>query len=91
MWDDGVKDVPITLNREVEAPVVIDPRLPQPTRGIELLGAQGGVPEVAQEIRELLSKEPLNLRRTVDQVSDERFAELGAHRLGQPSLRRQLS
>ena len=71
--DDGTENVPISLDREIEAPVIIDAGLPEPSSRIELLGPKGRVAEISEEIGKLLAEEPLDLWRACDQVIGEWF------------------
>lgn len=52
-------------DREVEAPVPVDARLPEVFRFVILLGAQGGVLQIACQESQLLFKSPVDARRGV--------------------------
>jgi hypothetical protein len=64
---DRSQHVGIPFDGEIHAPVVVDPGLPEARALLVLLRSQGGVAEVAEEIRELLAEGLLNLRRARDQ------------------------
>ena len=72
---DRFEDVGIALDAEVEAPAAIHTRLPEAARLVVLLGAQARVPEIAEELAELLAECPLDVGRRRGELASERFGD----------------
>lgn len=64
MRNDVEKVVSVAFEAVVEAPVVVDARLvaPHASNYVELLGLQGRMAPVTEQVRDLLAEELLNLR-----------------------------
>ena len=75
MRADRFENVGIALNAEVETPAPVHTGLPEAASLVVLLGAKARVPEIADELAELLAECPLDVGRRDSELASERFGE----------------
>ena len=79
MGTNRLEDVRVSLDREVETSIVVDPRLPDPAALVVFLGSQRWVSQIPQQVGELLPEDFLDVRWCLDVASAEAFSQHDAH------------
>ena len=74
--------VGVAFNLEIEAPILVDARLPAVVGFVKLLGVETGVTQVANQKVELLDEGLLHRRRGRGQRFDGALGELDIHQIG---------
>ena len=75
MRRDGFENVSVALDAEIEPPPSVGPGLPEVAGLVVFLGVQAWMTEIAQQVRELLSKRSLHLRRCTSELYGELFGD----------------